>query len=178
MEKKFFLVESSRWSSDGTVNPVVHAVIYATKDSLAIRMLDFLQKHVELVMDRDCESLDVRYLTGSHVDARLVQAFRTICDSASDDISFDCPEWKESYRIRSIAINENYWRSQHMSPNQKVVLGVEFKNIQEDDACDFMTTDLTLRPEHRLPGAAQETDPLRGEMFLDLNSFSTEGLEW
>lgn len=178
MERRLYLIESSQWSSNGAVNPVVHAVIYATRDSLAIRMLDFLQKHVEFVMDRDCEKLDVTHLTDSNVDARLVKVLHAISDSTSGDISFNCSEWGVSYRIRAITDMDNLWRSQHVSPNQKVVLGVEFKDSPDGDNYDFETTNLTVSPEPQLSGDVMEKNPQLAEMLLELDRFSIEGLEW
>ena len=179
MEYKFYLIESSRFSNDGTIDPVTHAVVYSTRDSLAIKILDFLQKHIQFVMDRDCESLDVRYLTESHVDSRLVHILREISTNTSDDISFDCPEWKESYRIRAIATDDDFWKSSSMNPNHKeVVLGVELKNISNGNSNEFMTTNLRLYPGQDLSCADNVEDPDYAAISLNLNDFSIEGVEW
>ncbi|MDE6292856.1 MAG: hypothetical protein K2L98_04160, partial [Bacilli bacterium] len=122
MIKRFFLIESSRWSDDGSINPVVHAVVYSSVDTLTIKVLDFLKEHKEYLGDKYCESMDPSCLVESAVDSRLVSVIRKVSDFESSDISFDCPEWQVSYRIREIPVNENQWRSLRVLNNHAVIL--------------------------------------------------------
>lgn len=178
MVKKFYLIESSRWSNDGSINPVVHAVVYATVDTLTIKLLDFLKEHMSYIADKHCESIDSSCLVESVVDARLVAIIRKVGDLDSPDISFDCPEWQISYRIREVPVNENLWRSLRVLSNHKVILSVEFGISESGDEYDFITKNLSIRPEHRMPEGDANKNPQYAEMKLTLNEFSVVGLEW
>lgn len=178
MKKDFYLIESSRWSDNGSINPVVHAIVYATADTVAIKMLDFLKEHMAYMADNHGESLDASNLAESAVDARLVSVFRTLADMTTDDVSFDCPEWGTSYRIRELAVSENKWRSLRVLTNHKVILGVVFSRSKDGDEYDFETNNPTVRPEYKLAEEGTSRNPQYDEMCLTLNEFSTEGLEW
>ena len=178
MKKKFYLIESSKWSNDGSINPVVHAVVYSTVDSLTIKLTDFLRQHMEYIADKHCESMDPSNLVEAVIDSRLVNVIRRVSDFVSSDISFDCPEWQISYRIREVSVNDNQWRSLRILNNHRVVLSVEFGNCDSGEEYDFITENLSIRPEHRLPEGDAHKNPQYAEMKLTLNEFNVEGLEW
>lgn len=176
MKKNFYLIESSTSSNDASINPLVHSAVYATKDTLAIKMLEFLKEHVEYVQTQNCDQLDVTYLTESCVDARLVAALQAICGMQGDDLSFDCPEWGTSYRIRKLPLSPNQWHSLRVLPNHKVILGVEFEKPENGDEYDFTTINPSIRPEHKM--VKSDNLKIYDEMRLNLNEFNIEGFSW
>lgn len=178
MTYNFYLIESSYSSNDASINPVVHSVVYTTKDTLAIKMLDFLKEHIVYLQDQHCDELDVTYLTEPRVDARLVEVLQAICNMQADDLSFACPEWATSYRIRRLPLSQNHWHSLRVLHNHKVILGVEYAKPEHGGDYDFSIINPSVRPENKTADPDAIKNPEYDEMRLTLNVFSTEGLSW
>lgn len=166
-----YLIESSNWSEDGSKNPTVHGVLYCTADTLVINFIDFLKNHMMYVSEHGCERFDVRYLTESCVNSRLVSVFGELAGKDLTDISVNCPEWETSYRIRRVPELE-----QSESWSDVVILRVRQTKCKDGDNYDFETTDISVRPANHpieIP-----VDDRYEEMTLTINDISIPGQDW